>query len=244
MAATLTPLQRFGQNAYTGMLVAHEQPVAWTTETRLFRFSEVGGKSTAFIVTKDALESFKDVEEWRVYDIQVPGGCVKVVSEAGKHGVPNRQEVHMKYKVRVTISLHAFPVNCHYAFTDWETVNQKTIQDTFDVIGRVSTAPRRDMNSSLPKLIVDLTNGDLTLTIHLLGKDATKELRQNDVLAVSSLCVREWHSLRIRELQQMRNLQTSFLSVVEKNPRKREGIPEIPELSSEPKRKAMKLSTE
>ena len=142
----------------------------------------------------------------------------------------------MKYKVRVTISGHAFPVNCQYALTDWETVNQKTIQDTFDVIGRVSTAPRRDMNSILPKLIVDLMNGDLTLTIHLLGKDATEELRKNDVLAVSSLCVREW--------QQMRNLQTSFLSIVEKNPRAREGIPEIPELSSEPKRKAMKLSTQ
>ena len=63
-----------------------------------------------------------------------------------------------------------------------------------------------------------------------------KELRQNDVLAVSSLRVRDW--------QQMRNLQTSFLSIVEKNPRAREGIPEISELSLEPKRKAMKLSTQ
>ena len=65
MAAILNTLKRFGKNSYTGMLVAHEQPGGWTTETRLFRFSEVGGKSTAFIVTKDALESFLQLLQLR-----------------------------------------------------------------------------------------------------------------------------------------------------------------------------------
>ena len=42
----------------------------------------------------------------------------------------------------------------------------------------------------------------------------------------------------------MRTLQTSFLSIVEVNPRAREGIPEISELSSKPQRKVMKLNTQ
>ena len=48
--AAVSSLKRFGQNAFTGMLVASESPAGWNEETLILRFAEQNGINTFFLL--------------------------------------------------------------------------------------------------------------------------------------------------------------------------------------------------
>ena len=80
-----------------------------------------------------------------------------------------------------------------------------------------------------------LTSGDLSQELFLLGEHADISLQVGDVLAVSGCRIKIWESVR--------SVETAFLSVLEKNPVVREGIPDVPRSGNgERPRKAMKLA--
>ena len=232
MAATT--LKRFGKTNYSGMLTAIGTP-HWAEETKLLRFVEKNGCSTVFTITKEALRSFSHMEMWRIYDIEVPGKCVRTCTNQSKTGVHNNLEVRAAFPLVFTLSKTAWPCRATYAFVDWEDLNQKPNDSFVDLVGRVLSAPILDQNSTLAKLHVELGFQDMHQTVVMLGMHANNKLKENDILAIGGLKIKEW--------QHERTLETSFVTMVEVNPSPREGLEILENIGNdEPKKKVMRAS--
>ena len=92
-----------------------------------------------------------------------------------------------------------------------------------------------DANSSIPKLLVSLCNDDLKQQVHFLGQHASMTLHVGDVVAMSGVRVSEWRNER--------SLETTFLTIVEVNPKERDDIFDVPQINNEQrKRKALCLT--
>ena len=234
-SSTGTSLRRVGNTSYNGMLVANVQPEGRPKKQMLMRFEEENGTSTVFIVEGKALESFKDCELWRIYDVAVTGRCVKSSVGEQRFGVRNTIEVHLKYPCKVALARTGWPLRHPYSFVPWTDLNQLPDKAFFDIIGRVLEKPDREASSKLSKTRVLLASGDLSQEIFLLGQHADMSLQIDDVLAVGGCRIKIWESVR--------SVETTYLSVLEKNPVAREGIPDVPRSADgERPRKAMKLT--
>ena len=218
------------------MLVAIARPEGWKKEQMLMRFEEENGTSTVFVVEDKALASFADCELWRIYDIAVSGRCVRIKSAAEQRfGVDNRLEVHMKFSCKISLAKVGWPLRHPYAFVAWADLNLLQDKAFFDIIGRVLEEPAREAGSKFPKSRLVLASGDLSQEIFLLGQYADMSLQVGDVLAVGGCRIKIWENVR--------SVETTFLSVLEKNPAIREGIPDVPRSGDgERPRKAMKLA--
>ena len=73
---SVTTLKRCGKSSYCGMLTSSGKP-NWNEEAMLLRFVEENGCSTLFLVSGAALQQFAELEKERIYDIEIPGACVK-----------------------------------------------------------------------------------------------------------------------------------------------------------------------
>ena len=200
----------------------------------LLRFCEQNGTNIAFVVTGTALEVMSACEEWRIYDIEVPGKCVKRSSGVSKYGVPNPLEVHLAFPPKVGLSKTAWQLKFPYEFTQWQALNQAANGVFVDLCGVVCSTPEFS-SEGLAKLQVILSNGEMSQKISFLGEHAALQLNKGDMLAISGAQVVTW--------KHDRSLQTSYLTVVEVNPVKRNEIPSFEGVQSgEPKRKAMRMS--
>ena len=219
---------------YTGMLTAIGNP-NWKEETKLFRFVECNGCSTAFTVCKDALSVFSDLKLWSIYTIEVPGNCVKACSNQNKTGVRNHLEVRVVLPLKCKLSSTSWPLTAVYDFVPWQDLNQKITATFVDLVGRVLSTPVLDQNSSLPKLKVDLGFKDMRQTVTLLRPRAIDVFKTNDILVFGGLRIKEWD----RE----RTLESSFLTMIEVNPAARTGLELINEIGEdEPRRKVMRVT--
>ena len=231
-----TSLQRFGVTKYCAMCVAKTTPKGWSKPTLLLRFCEQSGANIAFVVTGDALEVMTPCELWRIYDIDVPGKCVKMRGGASKYGVANPLEVHLMFPPKVAVSKSAWQLQFPYDFTEWEALNQAIDGSFVDVCGMVCGVPEFT-SDGLDKLQVILSNGEASQKVSFLGTHAGLQLHKGDVVAVGGARVVTWKHDRF--------LQSAHLSVVEVNPVSRKEIPSFEGLdAAEPKRKAMRMSSE
>ena len=78
-----------------------------------------------------------------------------------------------------------------------------------DIIGKVVKLPVFDANSSIPKLRLELRNGNYEQTVYLLGEHASLHLRPDDVVCFANLKVNEYRNVR--------SLQTAYLTLIEIN---------------------------
>jgi len=217
------------------MVVAKAKPTTWSQATILLRFVEQNGISTSFFVSGDALPQFEVLEKWRIYELTIPGACVKSSNGTNRYGVINSIEVRLKYPCKLELSKKAWPFIFPYRFIDWNGLNQASDNQFIDIIGRIATPPNRDTNAPFPKMIVELTNEDYIQSVEILGNHTASEIHVGDVVAFAGVRVKEWRNDR--------TLETSYLTLIEINPTRRQGIPEInTQAEGEPKRKAMKMS--
>ena len=122
-----------------------------------------------------------------------------------------------------------------YDFVSWENLNQRQHDQYVDLIGRVAAMPVKDMNQSLPKSYICLVCGELSQEIVLLGDHAGLPFDVNELVAFSGV--------RMYDYKGARTLQTAYLTVIERNPTKRDNVPEIPVISpDEPRRKAIRMA--
>ena len=231
-----TALKRYGVVHYTGMLVGRSPQLEWNTPTLLLHFVEKTGGSCVFWLTDGALEKFKSCEKGRIYDMEFPGKVVK--KESGvKLGVTATFRVVLKYACKLELSKDVWPLKYDYKFVSWDGLNQLPAESSVDVIGKVVKLPVFDANSSIPKLRLELRNGNYEQTLYLLGEHASIQFKPNDTVCFSNLKVNEYRNVRY--------LVTQFLSLVEVNTatleEKRKHI--IKENDNEPVHKALRLTS-
>ena len=121
---SVTTLKRCGKNTYCGMLTSSGKP-NWNEETMLLRFVEENGCSTLFLVSGAALQQFAELEKERIYDIEMPGACVKSCNTQKKYGIHNTVEVRASFAFKITLSKKAWPLAAQYRFVTWLELNQK-----------------------------------------------------------------------------------------------------------------------
>ena len=233
---SLTSLRRVGSNEYSAMLVASGKPANWSNETLLLRFVEKNGASTPFFLTGEALQQFKKCEQWCIYDITVPGKCVKTSSGVSKYGVNSAYEVVLKLACsKLEKSQKAWTFRFPYTFVEWSNLQQSTDNTYVDIIGQVLEKPVLDANSVLPKKIVLLGNQNLTQEVHFLGDHSHLRLKARDNVSLAGVKIHKW--------QDQRTIQTTYLSVIEINPTPTENLI-LPEICDDdaPKRKAMRFT--
>ena len=233
-AMAVTSLKRWGTNSFQGMLVAQGQP-QWAEKTVLMRFMEREGCSTPFIISKDALKSFVSVEMWRIYDIVVPGKCVKNCNALDKYGIRSAVEVRMCYNVTVSLAANAWPTRPQYVLASWEDINQVENDKYIDLIGRVLKTPTMDQNSSISKMTLELGCKEMKQSITMLGEKTKLVPKEGDIVAFGGIRVKQWKN--------QRSLETTFMTLIEINPSARAGIPALHEFGTEePTKKALRIT--
>ena len=118
-----TVLKRTGANSFTAMLLVKVFPESWGKRTLVMRCLEETGASTVFFVTGDAIASFENLEEQRIYTMQFAGKCVRNSTSSSKFGVKSIFDVHMQWPCKVALSTHIWPLKFPYAFLAWEGLN-------------------------------------------------------------------------------------------------------------------------
>ena len=145
-----TALKRTGKFAYQAMLVAKALPPNWGRSTLLLRFTEKTGVSTVFIVTGDAIEKFDSCDMWRIYDMELPGKCVKQSEGIKRYGVRNTHEVRLQFPCSLSLSKKAWPVSVQYDCVHWSSLNQLENNDFIDLVGHVFEKSDIDVTDGLP----------------------------------------------------------------------------------------------
>ena len=205
-----TTLKRNGQVQYTGMLVSRSPQPDWSNPTLLLHFVEKTGTSCIFFLTDAALEKFKSCEKGRIYQMEFAGKVVKKENNGEKMGVTAIYRVVLKYPCKLELSKDAWPLKYSYKFVSWDGLNQLPADTCVDIIGKVVKLPVFDANSSIPKLRLELGNGNYEQTVYLLGDHASLQFRLNDIVCFANLKVNEYRNVR--------SLQTAYLTLVEINP--------------------------
>ena len=226
-----TTLQRVGPHMYSGRLMVRHK----FSDTKMWcRFVEENGISTQFIILKDAVVQFSELEEYQVYTFDYEGNQVK--DSKALNGNLNKYEV-MVYKAvrKIVKSDFQFPSQVRYNFFDWDTLGDTPDGTFVDIMGRVMTDPYLDLTSpTVPKLKFDLAYQDKKVPVAFLGGKAKATFKQGDILLLGGICVKSWRYDRL--------LETGWLTMVEINPRKRKGVDLDNIGDEEPKKKAFKLS--
>jgi hypothetical protein len=229
---TTTCLKRVGKVMYNAMLTESRDCSQWSKPTFLARFTEQNGASTMFTITGDALLQFKTLEKGRIYNIEVPGSCVKNNSPAEKFGVSGAYEVRLTRECKLSLAKDAWPMKLPYSFTSFADLNQIDSNHHVDIIGRVLSAT---VQADREKQTIVLENGEFQQEVSLFGQHAKMSVASGDLLAIKDAKIHEW--------KKFKNVNTSFLSVLEKNPTglSEDDMPSESE-TNEPTRKAIKLN--
>ena len=233
----VTKLRRVGSNSYTAMLTAKVEMTTWTVPTLLLRFTEESGMCTLFAVTKGAMECFQCLEMNTIYTMTISGRCVTINDLGIKFGVKGQYQVKMQFAPKdLTKSKTAWPLQLNYQMTEFGDLQQADVGDFVDLSGRVKCKTTPTQTSGLAKTTVTLQCDDFVQDVQLLGKHATIEVKIGDMMTIKSAIVKKF--------QEEKFVETAFLSVIEVNPGKRKGIPDLPALADmdgERPRKAIKL---
>ena len=113
-----------------------------------------------------AIPQFDQCELWRIYDVEVPGKCVRRAEALRKYGVNSDFEIALK----------GCPV-------DWLMLNRLGAGSVVDIVGVVLDKPVMDPQSTSPKLRVALGNAAYQQDIEILGEHAQMSLEKGNVLA-------------------------------------------------------------
>ena len=112
-----TMLKRAGTTTYSAMLAVKNEQGGWATPTLLLHFVEQSQASTVFITTAEARSQFEKCEPGRIYDVEVPGKCVRTSSGERKYGVKSRYEVTLKFAPKtLKLSTAAWPLAFPFFF--------------------------------------------------------------------------------------------------------------------------------
>ena len=220
---------------YTGVMAVKVEPSGWAKPVLLMHFVEESGASTVFVASDDAKKDFATCQEGRIYDIEVPGKCVRTSAGEQKHGVKTKFEVVLKLPCKITLSSCAWPFRYPYEFCAWEALNQVAGASLVDILGVALQTPTREVGGPLPKLLVELGNGDMKQTVILLGDRASVTIPKDSKVAISGLRLKEWKGER--------TLESSFLSIVEVNPQlKKTDKDALAIIDEGPRRKAIRMT--
>ena len=234
--APLPGLRRAGRNAFVGFLMKKAKPDKWNEATLLMRFVNAAGDSTMFQFTQEAFTVMDVLEEGRVYNIEVPGTCVKAVAGLTKYGIPTLVEVRATRSLPFSIAQQGFLPRAKYRFLDWEAITQQQDGSFVDFAGIVHGPPRFNYNTQIKKLLVELANGDMKQIVTCLGDHADSEFKEGDKVVFGSLKLNKW--------KEQRTLETTVFTMTETNPSPREGLEFLANMSKveSPRRKVLKLN--
>ena len=234
--STTTTLSRHEASYFIGMVVAKCRPHGWTPDQLLLRCVERNGASSVFHITGVALQVFEAWEVGRIYELMVPPTCVRLASWSIKNGIPAVFEVFISYPYQFKVSSSKWPMLHAYDFCAWESLKQKEPESYVDIIGIAEKPPVvvQAASTSMRQAHLELRNGDLLQTIVLLGDHVSLQVQKGDVVAFAGLVVHKYH--------QSRTLQTGYLTIAERNPTRRDCVPEVTSSSEERPRKALRLT--
>ena len=230
-------LKRTGINEYEAMLTAKAEMPTWNVPTLLLRFTEQNGACALFSVTKEAMVQFKTLEMNTIYRMKISGRVVQNNVLGIKFGVKGLYEVKMQFALKdLKKATTAWPLQLHYEMIEFGDLQQADVGVFVDIAGRLLSKDTPPQNSSLSKTTFTLQCGELMQGVELLGKHAGTVAKVGDMVTIKSAL--------LKEFSKEKRLETAFLSVVEVNPNKRRGVPDLPSLEDmdgEPPRKAIKL---
>ncbi len=230
--ATDLPLNIFtAKNRLNAKILVKVSPPDWSTETLLIHMVTKTGAQTVFIVTKDALTTFKTVEENRIYDFEVPGRCVKKADISIKHGVAATMEVRIAYPIKFYLAVEGWPTLLQYVIIPFVNLPQKEEGSWVDVLavvakfitkpetekraeraarGGLAGRPGQQATRSVRKRVIEICSGTFHETLELLGRHADLPIKESDRIALKGCKISKWHGKY--------KLSTGFLTVVEINP--------------------------
>ena len=140
-------------------ILCKAEPPAWSQTTVLLRCLTRENQELCIIATRDAVDTLRNLETLRAYEMGVAGTCVKANNQGQKNGVYGQFEVRLVYAPKVSLAKDAWPLAVPYSFVSFPNMNQKSSGDFVDLIGRVRHAGPFQAEG-LQKREVELQNED------------------------------------------------------------------------------------
>ena len=224
-------------NAYEGYLLKKKDQPDWKTPTLLTRFANAGGIEVCFMLTGDAREQFKSLEENRIYNMSIKGSCVKNNTQGIKYGVVGPHEIRLQHKCRLSLAQRAWPLKLNMHLKPFGDLNQCADGEFVDFVGRLrrKAAAEPCGPNEMLKAVFSLTDGTYDQDLELLGDLVGIHASVGDILLVKGAAVKAW--------KDRRHIQTGYLTYVQVNPVEiGDDIPTLDDIADQPVRKAMRLS--
>ena len=199
-------------------------PVGWTTPTLLLRAMFQSKQEFLIVATHAAKDSLSALDLRRVYDVEIPGSCLRANKQGEKNGVTGEYEVHLRFPPKVTIAQQAWPIQVPYSLTNFRDINQLDAPAHVDLIGRVHTTGRYNGDGGLPKREAQLQSEEEVVTVEFLGDHSKTTFKKGDIVAMKGA--------KLDEYKGKRTIVTAYLTVVEINPTSNSSLRAPPELPS------------
>ena len=231
-----TTISRSSQNTYSGKLMARAK--LGKEEVLVCRFVEENGVSAYFKIGKDAIPQFNALEMYTVYTFGFPSSCVRNAANISRTGIRNHLEVLIQWQLKKLVkSEFQFLARPLYNFVDWNTLSDLPDNTFVDIMGRVTKDAVFDTRiPHLPMLKVELAFQEKKVDVVFLGDKAKAGIERDDLLVIGGI--------KLKSFRYNRTLETGFVTMWERNPRKRKGLEELENIGdAEPKSKALKVSS-
>jgi len=234
MSDTLSVFRKVNNVAV--VFLAKAKPDGWKTPTLMLR-AMLESKQEVLIVATDAAKDTMDALDLRrVYNLDIPGSCVRANKMGEKNGIKGKVEIHLRYPPKVMVAPQAWAIRVPYSQTAFRDINQMDAPAHVDIVGRVHSVGQFSPGQGLPKREAQLQSEDEVVTVEFLGDNATTSFKKGDIIALKGA--------KLDEYKGKRTIVTAYLTVVEVNPTANPDIrtpPEVPQGS--PVKKALLMKT-
>ena len=204
-------LSVFKKNVFSAFLLKRTlAPTTWSQPTLLCRLLTKGGLDLVLTATKSAMTSLEEAQEGRAYDFEIPPHCLRKNTQGPKTGVFGEWEVRIIRQLEFAPSSKAWQMQLRFECKTYEDINQLSVGDFTDLIGRAVKDSKPSPHSQFPKACVMLANAGLTLDVELLGDHSQAVIKAGDVVAIKGAKVTEYNGDRV--------ITTTFLTILQINP--------------------------
>ena len=206
----------------------------WIPPCTLYRVAFEDGSEISITSSLHGQASLTAWEKNRIYQLTIPGSCVRVVKDMTKSGIEADREVKLAKAISWKLSTRAWPAKVTFDALPFQQLQQKDTTHVFDIVGNVLNEPVLDANGKILKKSVVLENDTLLANFDLIGDHTQLPLKKGDVLAAHGVSLREWQGDRV--------ITTKHLSWILINPSGLEGLTPPPKTVQEsPKKRALKM---
>jgi hypothetical protein len=179
------------------VLVKSSQP-QWNQVQLRLAWSD--GSEMACVAYDKAVASMDKLEIDRIYNMTVPGSCVKAVKDTRKAGMNSAQDIRINKPIRWSLSKARWETKVELHPIEISAAQEQEVGDVFDIVGYVLEQEEPDPTATIQKrkIVVGAVSDSClnTIPLELLGRSATLACTVGACIGAKGVTLSEWKGER------------------------------------------------